>query len=135
MKKLFIYFFSIILCLSCSSVQVNKDTHSISGLSEDVQKYLYMPNETEVIMSESVVIGKDDNWVGKLTLLTNNEIEKTYSFIRDKYIENGWALKATYQSENAFLVFEKKNKLITIDISLNGLIKSKVKIIFTLSET
>ena len=135
MKKLFIYFFSIILCLSCSSVQVNKDTHSISGLSEDVQKYLYMPNETEVIMSESVVIGKDDNWVGKLTLVTNNEIEKTYSFIRDKYIENGWALKATYQSENAFLVFEKKNKLITIDISLNGLIKSKVKIIFTLSET
>jgi hypothetical protein len=43
-------------------------------------------------------------------------------------------LKTTYQSENAFLVFEKENKLITIDISPNGLMGKNTKILFTFSE-
>lgn len=135
MVKMRLFFFTVFFLSSCTSIKVDNDVHSIAGLSEDVQNYLHMPQETEVLMNESVVIGKDDNWVGKLTFVTDNDIDITYSSIRKKYLENGWVLKATYQSENAFLVFEKKNKLITIDISLSGLVKNKTKIIFTLSET
>ena len=122
------------LLISCSSVNVEKQTQGIDGLSDDVQKSLFMPNGTEVLMNESVVIGKDDNWVGKLTLLNDSEVKDTYAFIRKKYTENQWVLKTTYQSENAFLVFEKENKLITIDISPNGLMGKNTKILFTFSE-
>jgi hypothetical protein len=129
-----IYWVLPFLLISCSTVNIEKQTQGIDGLSDDVQKSLYMPSGTEVLMNESVVIGKDDNWVGKLTLLNDSEVKDTYAFIRKKYTENQWVLKTTYQSENAFLVFEKENKLITIDISPNGLMGKNTKILFTFSE-
>ena len=139
MKTAKIIYFSIcfLFLFSCSSIsnkELKNNEQNITKLSKDIQNYLFMPSNTEVIMNESVVIGKDDKWVGKLTLISNNEVETVYSFIREKYIKNNWELKTTYQSENAFLVFEKSKKLITVDISIYGLIKNKVKIIFTLSD-
>ena len=122
------------LLISCSSVNVEKQMQGIDGLSDDVQKSLYMPNGTEVLMNESVVIGKDDNWVGKITLLNDQKVKDVYSYVRKNYVENKWILKTTYQSENAFLVFEKGNKLITIEISPNGLMGRNTKILFTFSE-
>ena len=74
------------LLISCSSVNVEKQTQGIDGLSDDVQKSLYMPNGTEVLMNESVVIGKDDNWVVKLTLLNDQEVKDVYAYIRKNYI-------------------------------------------------
>ena len=129
-----IYWVLPFLLISCSTVNIEKQTQGIDGLSDDVQKSLYMPSGTEVLMNERVVIGQDDNWVGKLTLLNDSEVKDTYAFIRKKYTENQWVLKTTYQSENAFLVFEKENKLITIDISPNGLMGKNTKILFTFSE-
>jgi len=132
LKKLSI-FFIFLFFVSCTTMQIDNELSNLHGLSNDVQKYLYMPSTAKVLMSETVVIGKDDNWVGRIVLITDKEIEKTYSLIREKYSENGWNLKTTYQSENAFLVFEKKSKLITIDVSLSGIVKNRTKITFTLS--
>lgn len=135
-NKIFIFIFFLFFLFSCSSIESNNienTKQSISNLSKDIQKYLFMPPDTEVLMNESVVIGKNDNLVGKITFVTKSDIETVYSFIRDNYSKDKWELKTSYQSENSLLIFEKNNKLISIDIAQFGLMKNKVKIKFTLS--
>ena len=125
--KIFLWLLPFLL-ISCSSVNVEKQTQGIDGLSDDVQKSLYMPNGTEVLMNESVVIGKDDNWVGKLTLLNDQEVKDVYAYIRKSYIENKWILKTTYQVEYLFhlhliLKLKEIKKLLQESFSPNITIK------------
>ena len=79
------------LLISCSSVNVEKQPQGIDGLSDDVQKSLYMPNGTEVLMNESVQNNKiysDANfiiwkkrWEERLKL-NNNTAEKFLKLMR-----------------------------------------------------
>jgi len=85
------------------------------------------------MMNQSIILGKDEDWVGKLLIKVSQGIEITYPYIRDKYLNDGWNLKTTYRSSKALLIFEKNNRLITIDISEVGSIKKNSLVIFTVS--
>jgi len=144
--KLIPFLFFIFSLSSCTSIQdinsgvINSEVLKTSGNSspfssyrESVTKFIFVPSDSEIMMNDSIILGKDEDWVGKLLIKVSQGIEITYPYIRDKYLNDGWNLKTTYRSSKALLIFEKSNRLITIDISEVGSIKKKSLVIFTVS--
>tara|TARA_B110000196_G_scaffold149392_1_gene129017 strand:+ start:96 stop:542 length:447 start_codon:yes stop_codon:yes gene_type:complete len=134
MKKIFILVVSIYLigCASKSQLGITS-LDDISVYDESVLSYLYFPNETKVIINESVIIGVDDNWVGRINLFSDITKDKIYSYVVEKYKENGWDPVTAFRTENDLMVFQKNEKYITIELSDARKIGQETKIIFTLS--
>ena len=137
----FIPFLILIFSLTSCTIQdinsrVLKTSDNLppfSSYRESVTKFIFFPSDSEIMMNQSIILGKDENWVGKLLIKVSQDLEGTYSYVRDKYLNDGWNLKTTYLSSEALLIFEKNNRLITIDISETGAIKKKSLVRYTVA--
>lgn len=143
-KSLIILFINVVLMsylYSCStSIKTSKYEGPKTQDSVDnteVKNYLSeitdipLPNKSEIDLEKTVVVGKQGNWMGRLTLINKNPIDEIFSFFVNEMPKFDFKEKSLIRSAESTLIFQNNKKTIFIKISKLNFRKNYIEITST----
>ena len=122
-KILFVTIFSITVFLtSCSNiVQDNQTQTQNQNQTQILIEYaLYdfpLPEDAEIQMDSTVILGSGDLWAGQIILLSKSSPVELIKYFTESAKSSGWNLASSTISEKVLLVFNKNERIATIEIS------------------
>ena len=131
-KILFIAMFSITFLSSCSNIA--KDSQNQTQILIEYALYDFpLPEDSEIQMDNTVILGSGDLWAGQIILLSKSSPAELIKFFTESAKSSGWTLGSSTISEIVLLVFNNDERIATIEISegkksLFSFSKTKVKI-------
>ena len=125
-KSIVVFFICLILVSSCSTtiktpkyespdVEVDKSDVSNTRLSEISD--IPIPSKSIIDLEKTFILGKGDDWMGRISLINKANVEEIYSFFLNEMIKFKYKEKSTIRSDVSTLIFENKKKAIFIKIS------------------
>ena len=66
-----------------------------------------LPAASKIVGSESLIIGRGDNWVGRVVLSGVQSPTDIYAFFQSEYPRAGWTTISAVKSKTSILVFTK----------------------------
>ena len=125
-KSIIIVFTCLLFLTNCSTtiktskyessdVDVNNVDESNSRLSEISD--IPIPSKSIIDLEKTFILGKGDNWMGRLSLINKKNVEEIYSFFLNEMTKFKYKEKSSVRSEVSALIFENKKKTIFIKIS------------------
>ena len=76
-----------------------------------------IPSKSIIDLEKTFILGKGDDWMGKLSLINKKNVEEIYSFFLNEMTKFKYKEKSSIRSEVSTLIFENKKKTIFIKIS------------------
>ena len=76
-----------------------------------------IPSKSIIDLEKTFILGKGDNWMGRLSLINKENVEEIYSFFLNEMTKFKYKEKTSIRSEVSTLIFENKKKTIFIKIS------------------
>ena len=76
-----------------------------------------IPSKSIIDLEKTFILGKGDNWMGRLSLINKKNVEEIYSFFLNEMTKFKYKEKSSIRSEISTLIFENKKKTIFIKIS------------------
>ena len=76
-----------------------------------------IPSKSIIDLEKTFILGKGDNWMGRLSLINKENVEEIYSFFLNEMTKYKYKEKSSIRSEISTLIFENKKKTIFIKIS------------------
>ena len=76
-----------------------------------------IPSKSIIDLEKTFILGKGDNWMGRLSLINKENVEEIYSFFLNEMTKFKYKEKSSIRSEVSTLIFENKKKTIFIKIS------------------
>jgi hypothetical protein len=127
---------SIVLLLSgCAS-----SGDSPSGTPDEVNQIqaqllgdMPLPAGARIMGTDSLIIGRGDNWVGRVVLNGLQSPTDIYAFFQAEYPKSGWTTVTAVKSKTSILVFTKGERTSTVEINEGSLTGPKSIIIITAS--
>lgn len=92
-----------------------------------------LPAGARIIGSDSLIIGRGDNWVGRVVLTGLQTPTDIYAFFQSEYPKGGWTTVTAVKSKTSILVFTKGERTSTIEINEGSLTGPKSLIVITAS--
>jgi hypothetical protein len=92
-----------------------------------------LPAGARIIGSDSLIIGRGDNWVGRVVLNGLQTPTDIYAFFQSEYPRSGWTTVTAMKSKTSILVFTKGERTSTIEINEGSLTGPKSIIVITAS--
>jgi hypothetical protein len=92
-----------------------------------------LPAGARIMGSDSLIIGRGDNWVGRVVLNGVQSATDIYAFFQAEYPKSGWTTVTAVKSKTSILVFTKGERTSTVEISEGSLAGPKSIIIITAS--
>jgi len=96
-----------------------------------------IPVGSKVIPAQSLIIGSGDNWVGRAVLEVPKDIDRetspAYSFFVEQYPQQGWTLLSATRGKTSMLVFTKKDRSATVEISDINMMTGSVTVVLTVT--
>jgi len=140
-KSIIIVFTCLLFLTNCSTtiktskyessdVDVNNVDESNSRLSEISD--IPIPSKSIIDLEKTFIIGKGDDWMGRLSLINKKNIEEIYSFFLNEMAKFSYKEKSSIRSEVSTLIFENNKKAIFIKISKLNFGKTYIEITATL---
>ena len=140
-KSIIIVFTCLLFLTNCSTtiktskyessdVDVNNVDESNSRLSEISD--IPIPSKSIIDLEKTFILGKGDNWMGRLSLINKKNVEEIYSFFLNEMTKFKYKEKSSVRSEVSALIFENKKKTIFIKISKVKFGKTYIEITATL---
>ena len=140
-KSIIIVFTCLLFLTNCSTtiktskyessdVDVNNVDESNSRLSEISD--IPIPSKSIIDLEKTFIIGKDDDWMGRLSLINKKNIEEIYSFFLNEMAKFSYKEKSSIRSDVSTLIFENNKKAIFIKISKLNFGKTYIEITATL---
>jgi len=140
-KSIIIVFTCLLFLTNCSTtiktskyessdVDVNNVDESNSRLSEISD--IPIPSKSIIDLEKTFIIGKGDDWMGRLSLINKKNIEEIYSFFVNEMDKFSYKEKSSIRSEVSTLIFENNKKAIFIKISKLNFGKTYIEITATL---
>ena len=131
-ELLFVAIFSIALLISCSNI-AEKSQNQTQILIEYALYDFPLPEDSEIQMDNTVILGSGDLWAGQIILLSKSSPVELIKFFTESTKFSGWTLGSSTISEIVLLVFNNDERIATIGISegkksLFSSSKTKVKI-------
>ena len=132
LKILFIAIFSISFLTSCSNIA--KDSQNQTQILIEYALYEFpLPEDSEIQMDNTVILGSGDLWAGQIILFTKHSPAELIKYFTESAKSSGWTLGSSTISEKALLVFNNDERIATIEVSeskksLFSASKTKVKI-------
>ena len=127
-KILFVAVFSITFLTSCSNIA--KDSQNQTQILIEYALYDFpLPEDSEIQMDNTVILGSGDLWAGQIVLLSESSPVELIKFFTESAKSSGWTLGSSTISEIVLLVFNNDKRIATVEIS-----KSK-KSLFSFSKT
>jgi len=96
-------------------VEVDKTDVSNTRLSEISD--IPIPSKSIIDLEKTFILGKGDDWMGRISLINKANVEEIYSFFLNEMIKFKYKEKSTIRSDVSTLIFENKKKAIFIKIS------------------
>ena len=139
-KPIIIFFTSLLFLTSCSTtiktpkyespdVEVDSDDISNTLLSEISD--IPIPSKSIIDLEKTFILGKGDDWMGRLSLINKGDVEEIYSFFLNEMAKFAYKEKSSIRSDVSTLIFENKKKTIFIKISKLKFGKSYIEITAT----
>ena len=92
-----------------------------------------LPAASKIIGSDSLIIGRGDNWVGRVLLSGVQTPTDIYAFFQSEYPRAGWTTISAVKSKTSILVFTKGDRTATVEINEGPFTGPKTLIIITSS--
>ena len=105
---------------------VEENNASLSEISD-----IPIPSESIIDLEKTFILGKGDNWMGRLSLINKKNVEEIYSFFLNEMTKFKYKEKSSIRSEDSALIFENKKKTIFIKISKVKFRKTYIEITAT----
>ena len=139
-KSIIIVFTCLLFLTNCSTtiktskyessdVDVNNVDESNSRLSEISD--IPIPSKSIIDLEKTFIIGKGDDWMGRLSLINKKNIEEIYSFFLNEMAKFSYKEKSSIRSDVSTLIFENNKKTIFIKISKLNFRKTYIEITAT----
>ena len=139
-KSIIIFFTCLLFLTNCSTtiktskyessdVDVNNVDESNSRLSEISD--IPIPSKSIIDLEKTFIIGKGDDWMGRLSLINKKNIEEIYSFFLNEMAKFSYKEKSSIRSDVSTLIFENNKKAIFIKISKLNFRKTYIEITAT----
>ena len=113
---------------------------SPSGTPSEVQEIqtqllgdMPLPAASKMIGSDSLIIGRGDNWVGRVVLSGVQTPTDIYAFFQAEYPKAGWTTVSAVKSKTSILVFTKGDRTSTVEITEGSFSGPKTMIVITAS--
>ena len=140
-KSIIIVFTCLLFLTNCSTtiktskyessdVDVNNVDENNSRLSEISD--IPIPSKSIIDLEKTFILGKGDNWMGRLSLINKKNIEEIYSFFLNEMAKFSYKEKSSIRSDVSTLIFENNKKAIFIKISKLNFGKTYIEITATL---
>ena len=125
----------VLLLAGCAS-----SSDSPSGTPNEVQEIqaqllgdMPLPAAAQIIGSDSLIIGRGDNWVGRVVLSGVQTPTDIYAFFQSEYPRAGWTTISAVKSKTSILVFTKADRTATVELNEGSLSGPKTVITITSS--
>ena len=139
-KSIIIIFTCLLFLTNCSTaiktpkyespdVDNNNLDESNSRLSEISD--IPIPSKSIIDLEKTFIIGKGDDWMGRLSLINKKNIEEIYSFFLNEMAKFSYKEKSSIRSDVSTLIFENNKKAIFIKISKLNFRKTYIEITAT----
>ena len=139
-KSIIIVFTCLLFLTNCSTtiktskyessdVDVNNVDESNSRLSEISD--IPIPSKSIIDLEKTFIIGKGDDWMGRLSLINKTNVEEIYSFFLNEMAKFSYKEKSSIRSDVSTLIFENNKKAIFIKISKLNFGKTYIEITST----
>ena len=92
-----------------------------------------LPVASKIIGSDSLIIGRGDNWVGRVVLSGVQSPTDIYAFFQSEYPRAGWTTISAVKSKTSILVFTKGDRTSTVELNEGSLTGPKTLITITSS--
>jgi hypothetical protein len=109
-----------------TSVEVNEIQAQLLG-------DMPLPAGARIMGTDSLIIGRGDNWVGRVVLNGLQSPTDIYAFFQAEYPKAGWTTVTAVKSKTSILVFTKGDRTSTVEINEGSLTGPKSIIIITAS--
>jgi hypothetical protein len=113
---------------------------SPTGTSNEVQETqtqllgdMPLPVASKIIGADSLIIGRGDNWVGRVVLSGVQSPTDIYAFFQSEYPRAGWTTISAVKSKTSILVFTKGDRTSTVELNEGPLTGPKTLITITSS--
>ena len=127
-KLFFVVLFSLSFLISCSNI-AEKSQNQTQILIEYALYDFPLPEDSEIQMDNTVILGSGDLWAGQIVLFSESSPVELIKFFTESVKSSGWTLGSSTISEIVLLVFNNDKRIATVEIS-----KSK-KSLFSFSKT
>ena len=111
---------SLILFLGACASSGDSPTGTPSE-AQEIQSQLLgdmpLPAASKIIGSDSLIIGRGDNWVGRVVLSGVQTPTDIYAFFQAEYPRAGWTTISAVKSKTSILVFTKGDRTSTVEVS------------------
>jgi len=98
-----------------------------------------IPAGSKVIPAQSLIIGSGENWVGRAVLEVPKDLDRetspAYGFFVEQYPQQGWTLLSATRGKTSMLVFTKKDRSATVEISDVNMMNGSVTVVLTVTPT
>jgi len=112
------------VALSTMLVACASSGDSPTGTPSEVQEIqsqllgdMPLPAASKIIGSDSLIIGRGDNWVGRVVLSGVQTPTDIYAFFQAEYPKAGWTTISAVKSKTSILVFTKGDRTSTVEVS------------------
>ena len=140
-KSIIIFFTCLLFLTNCSTttktskyessdVDLNNVDESNSRLSEISD--IPIPSKSIIDLDKTFIIGKGDDWMGRLSLINKTNVEEIYSFFLNEMEKFSYKKKSSIRSDVSTLIFENNKKAIFIKISKLNFRKTYIEITATI---
>lgn len=126
------------LCFLLSACASSGD--SPTGTPSEVQEIqtqllgdMPLPAASKMMGSDSLIIGRGDNWVGRVVLSGVQTPTDIYAFFQAEYPKAGWTTVSAVKSKTSILVFTKGDRTSTVEITEGSFSGPKTIIVITAS--
>ena len=92
-----------------------------------------LPAASKIVGSESLIIGRGDNWVGRVVLSGVQSPTDIYAFFQSEYPRAGWTTISAVKSKTSILVFTKGDRTSTVELNEGSFAGPKTLITITAS--
>ena len=131
---------TLALCLSAFLGACASSGDSPTGTPSEVQETqaqllgdMPLPAASKMIGSDSLIIGRGDNWVGRVTLSGVQTPTDIYAFFQSEYPRAGWTTVSAVKSKTSILVFTKGDRTATVELNEGPFTGPKTIIVITSS--
>jgi hypothetical protein len=92
-----------------------------------------LPAASKMMGSDSLIIGRGDNWVGRVVLSGVQTPTDIYAFFQAEYPKAGWTTVSAVKSKTSILVFTKGDRTATVELTEGSFSGPKTVITITAS--
>ena len=98
-----------------------------------------IPAGSKLNQAQSLIIGSGEYWVGRAVFEVPKDIDRdttpAYNFFLEQYPQQGWTLLSATRGKTSMLVFSKKDRTATVEISDANMINGAATVVLTVSPT